>query len=346
MQKRVILTADDYGCSDFIDAGVHEAVEYGKINSVAAFVSHDDSRNRIRELLKLKQWASTSKNLNVGIGLHFSITSGKALTGSSSLTFPSEDEIRSKFFKEAHGYDFLLTEPDDVRKELRAQLDEMRDILKDEPIDHLSHHHGFIYLSAGLFEAYVDELKLYNRKHGLQIALRSPISWFRKFNDDPTKKNADSECTKLFKNLDKQLITPAGLEGIKLMMWKKYFQTTYGVMKKRMEVLNTEHQQRCPNLLCDILYGQVDVERLDQIFGIFQNNALLQCAGYNSFSAELMFHLGKGDPHRADIPHGVNPNYFSHRITELETLLNYDLDSKLNQTQTQKSIFAELFTQP
>lgn len=344
MLKQIILTADDYGCSDFIDAGVHEALDLQKINSVAAFVTHADSRARITNLVnrKKKFLAANNPAGKFGIGLHFSITSGKPITGKSSLTFVSSDAEKASYFKEAAGYDFLLTEPDDIRRELRAQLDEIRDILKDEPVDHLSHHHGYIYLEPGLFDVYTDELKMYNRKNGLDIAMRSPVSWFRKFGAGPDKSKKTGDCKDCFEKLEKKIITPAGIEGITLMMWKKYFQSTYGIMKKRMNLVQDTHRLRSPELLCDIIYGQANEKTLNAIFSNFQNNQLLDCAGFKDFSAELMFHFGSGDWKSQPVPHGVNPGYFDGRISELAEIKKFDLDHMLEITKTKKALYADI----
>ena len=47
----LILTADDYGACDFIDNGIIQALEQGKINTVTAFVTHPESKQRLDKLL-------------------------------------------------------------------------------------------------------------------------------------------------------------------------------------------------------------------------------------------------------------------------------------------------------
>lgn len=350
MKKQIILTADDYGCSDFIDNGVEDAVLDGKINSVACFVSHSDSKERIKELLGMKKILrdQNKPTASFGIGLHFSMTSGKALTGQSSLTDPKDKN--STYFRDAFGYDFSEINPEDVQRELIAQLDRMREIMDGEPIDHLSHHHGFVYMHEPLFKAYAETVKVYNRKHGLDIPMRSPVAWFRRFNAGPSKEKDNKSCQNCFDSLDKKLITPAAIEGIKLMMWKKYFQTTYGVMRKRKN-LTDEKEIRTPDLLCDIIYGQSSEknpngvrETLAKIFEISSKTELLTCAGYadKGFSAEMMFHVGKGELKDTNIPHGINEGYFEGRLHELNALKTFDLDAALLHTNTTKSIYADI----
>jgi len=350
MKKQIILTADDYGCSDFIDNGVEDAVLDGKINSVACFVSHADSKERIRELLSMKKilQEQNKPTAGFGIGLHFSMTSGKALTGQSSLTDPNDKN--STYFREAFGYDFSDINPQDLQLELIAQLDKMREIMDGEPIDHLSHHHGFVYMHEPLYNIYVDTLKDYNRKHGLDIPMRSPVAWFRRFNAGPADNQDTKSCHHCFDNLDKKLITPAAIEGIKLMMWKKYFQTTYGVMRKRKRVTD-DKEIRTPELLCDIIYGQASKdnpdgirETLKKIFHIYSKDDLLTCGGYaeSGFSAEMMFHVGKGELDKADVPHGINEGYFKGRLEELDALKTFDLEAALKHTNTTKSIYADI----
>lgn len=330
MSKQLILTADDYGCCDFIDEGIEYALRNGKINSVAVFVTHKDSAERLKKLLRLKKELQNGPHGNFGIGLHFSITSGEAIGGESSLTIDTAKQENKKYFREAFGYDFILSQSEDLEKELIAQLDLMRSIIGDEPLDHLSHHHGLIYLSERLFNVYTATLSNYNKKHRLDIPLRSPVSWFRKFTSRTGNngKELDKKCKTCFSEYDNVLLTPAAIEGVKLMMWKKLALATVGVMDNRMKKIKSENL-RAPHLLCDLIYGQPDLKNLEYLINHYNNETLLTCMGYTAFSAEFMFHLGQGQLDKSKVPHGINFDYFEYRIKELQNLNALNLEKYL-----------------
>ena len=343
MSKQIILTADDFGCCDFIDDGIEFALRKGKINSVAVFVTHKDSAERIKKLLRLKKELQGGPNGNFGIGLHFSITSGQAISGKSSLTIFTEITEKEKYFREAFGYDFLLSKKEDLEAELIAQLDLIRSILGDEPVDHLSHHHGIIYLSNRLFNVYTRTLNHYNKRHNIDIPVRSPVSWFRKFTSRTGNNGTelDKKCKTCFSEYDNMLLTPAAIEGMKLMMWKKLAQTTVGVMDNRMEKIKTENL-RSPNLLCDLIYGQPDLKNLEYLINHYNNETLLDCMKFDPFSAEFMFHLGQGQLDKNKVPHGINFDYFEYRIKELQELNAFNLEKYINDYDIEKVTYSAI----
>lgn len=104
-EKKIILTADDYGACDFIDNGIKDALIKGKINVVSTFVTHQSSEERIKNLLELREELKTNGEYTFNIGLHFSITSGYSLQEKhSSLT---RNKTNNNFyFKEAKKYKF------------------------------------------------------------------------------------------------------------------------------------------------------------------------------------------------------------------------------------------------
>ena len=143
----LILTADDYGACDFIDNGIIRALRDRKINTVTAFVTHPDSESRMASLIVLREELKQQHGYyTFNIGLHFSLTSGTALTGRSSLTDNEAGDDNKFEFHEAKNYPFRKVKHEHLQYELTAQLNLLESWLGNIPIDHVTNHHGVCYL--------------------------------------------------------------------------------------------------------------------------------------------------------------------------------------------------------
>jgi hypothetical protein len=127
LMPNFIFTADDYGVINSIDDAIIEAVNAGKINSVAAFPNGPNAVNRLKKLAK--------ECPDVEIGCHFTITSGKPV---SSLS-----EVKSLVRKNGKFHDFKelphKIKASEVETELKAQLKVFEDA--GITVKHLSSHH-------------------------------------------------------------------------------------------------------------------------------------------------------------------------------------------------------------
>lgn len=377
MNNKVIITADDYGVCDRIDAAVDQAAIKGHLTSVSFVVTHEGWEKRLDRLKEVKQEAAANGH-EIGIGLHFCITSGKpaADNPTSSLLHLENRE----FFREVKNYNFGQIEQIDMRDELEAQFRLLKNALADIEIDHLTNHHGLVYFDGVMFEEYVKAA----RRHAVPI--RSPMSWYRKF-----KKFQD------LPDFDKEPITnPTMRRGIKIGMWRKLGQMSYGNFLKRMNDAERE-LVNYPDVLCEYFYGQCHPKEnhgslvLDQVLHQFisqqkkeelnkdrkrrdriqvdrngiklaneftikksqkAKNPLLddvadrykQKNRTEEFTMELMFHLGMPDLpdggfDSAKPPHGINTDYFNFRDGEYQALMDYNLLPKLAELHIEKVPF-------
>jgi predicted glycoside hydrolase/deacetylase ChbG (UPF0249 family) len=325
--SRIILTADDFGACDFIDNGIVRALHQKKINTVTAFVTHPDSESRVRSLVALREELKEENqgNYTFNIGLHFSLTSGTALTGRSSLTEEDSDQLR-----EAKNYPFRKIALSDIHKELNAQLELLESWIDNGSIDHVSNHHGITYLDLMFFETYIHTINSFKEdKYKRNIPIRSPRSWIK-------------SGMKTWKN--GKILVPTVRQGIELGFWKKVFDLTGRKLKIREEHA-TELVIACPQFLADTIYGLPFTENIEFLFSQLNN------PDHKAHSAEFMFHLVHPGHEVADLrktidelimPHGIDRAYFPDRTKELEALYRLDINAQLQQNGLQRIFFTEL----
>lgn len=322
----LILTADDYGACDFIDNGIIRAVREGKINTVTAFVTHPDSKERLETLISIREELKQHGQYTFNIGLHFSLTSGAALTGESSLTIDEAGDDGKYEFHEAKNYPFRKVKLEHLQYELTAQLNLLDNWLGTIPIDHVTNHHGICYLDIDFFEEYIKTISLFNSsKTKNKLPIRSPWSWLK----------SDMKVWKKGK-----LVVPTIRQGIELGMWKKLGDLTNRQLKLREEQAY-ELAIDFPHFLADTFYGQPFGENLDY---------LLSELSRKDYTIEFMFHLGHpGHPtdnvekiiEELIMPHGIDRGYFLNRTKELDVLCGTNIDDKLTQNKLKKIFFAE-----
>lgn len=325
----IILTADDYGACDFIDNGIIRALRLEKINTVTAFVTHPDSKERMESLIALREELKQQNNgaYTFNIGLHFSLTSGNALTGESSLTIDEAGDDGSYEFREAKNYPFGKIKIDDLQNELIAQLNLLDEWLNGTPIDHVTNHHGITYLDLDFFEKYINVISVYNdQKYKTNIPIRSPMSWLK--SDMHVWKNG-------------LVLIPILKQGIELGFWKKLEELTKRKLKIREEDA-FRLEINYPIFLADTIYGLPAKDNLE---------FLMKELSSRDYSAEFMFHLGHPGREVADmqktinelstIPHGIDIGYFLNRTKELEALTQLDLPAKLTEYELEKIFYAQ-----
>jgi predicted glycoside hydrolase/deacetylase ChbG (UPF0249 family) len=133
--RRVVFNADDLGVSDANNAGVLAAAHTGIVREASLCVTAPAAERAARQVRQ--------SGLDLGIGLHFSLTVGRALSGK----LRGVTDARARFLSLPP---VLLAcamqriDRDAVEQELRAQLMAVRDF--GLVVTHLnSHHHVHVY---------------------------------------------------------------------------------------------------------------------------------------------------------------------------------------------------------
>lgn len=122
---KLIINADDFGLSNYVNEGIIQAYKEGIVTSTTMMCNMNSSE----EAAKLAK-----ENQELGVGIHFVLTAGKAL----SKDCPSLLNKNGEFLKYEEIEQFATSE--DIRRELNCQLDKFMSYgLKPTHID--SHHH-------------------------------------------------------------------------------------------------------------------------------------------------------------------------------------------------------------
>jgi predicted glycoside hydrolase/deacetylase ChbG (UPF0249 family) len=322
--KKIILTADDYGACNFIDDAIIKAIKERKINSVAAFVTYPDSQIRVRRLTELQE-EETAKGNHFGIGLHFSITAGWAVTRKfTTLSYPNGTDA---IFRDAYDYPFRFVSKLEMQEELDAQIKLLASWLGSaDRIDHVSNHHGVTYVDTDMFQCYAQVVQAF------RIPMRSPLNW--------------SVSGLKYKDFDPFIPSiPLARQGIKLRWIDKLVDVMPAHIHQRVQYargLNIKF----PYCVNDTFYGQPFYENLDFLLlqyadPIFTKN--------ESDCAEMMFHLGNYEnspynpvPSQQVQTDGIDQGYFNNRKLEFRTLRMFDVERALADLSIQKVTYREL----
>lgn len=292
--SKYILTADDYGAVDFIDAGILKAIQAGRINSVACFAlpmgEKDDLDERMEKLLDLK------RNHDFAIGLHFSLTAGRSNEINVSKFGNSLTRRKATkgyyYMSDPKNFRFGAIEPDELAAELKSQLNRLREYTAE--VDSISNHHGIVYMDTDLFKPYAEVAA----QEG--IAVRAPVVW-KKYKL-PTG------------NFDHRIGKPIVRQGLKLRWVDQLLNAANN--QPRIDYASTLNLLY-PTCLVDEIYGQPYPDNLELLFSAFHQKV---------FSAEFMFHLGDPDfTGDATAPDGIDTSYFDSRKMEYQSLINATL---------------------
>jgi len=323
--KRIILTADDYGACNFIDDAIIKAILERKINSVAVFVTFPDSETRVKRLFALQK-EEAAKGNRFGIGLHFSLTAGWAVTRRpTTLSYPNGND---GLFRDAYNYPFNFVSRLEMQEELGAQINLLRQWLGGslDAIDHVSNHHGVTYIDSDMFRSYAQVVDSH------KIPMRSPLNW--------------SVSGLKYKDFDPLIPSiPLARQGIKLRWMDKLADALPARIKERVDYAS-QRNIKFPFCVNDTFYGQPFYDNLDFLLLQF-NDPLLSNATNNC--AEMMFHLGdyENSPHYP-VPSekietdGIDQHYYGNRKLELRALRLFDFESALSDLSVRKIIYREL----
>lgn len=158
LERRLIVNADDLGLSPSVNTAILEVHRAGNLSSATLMVNMPgtiDAVERTRGLAGL------------GIGLHFCITEGMALTGASRLT-----DTQGRFLDRPTLVRAAVrgrVRADDLRRELEAQLARAADL--GVRLTHMdSHQH--VHMVPAIFRAIAPVIE----RHGLPVRMVDPPS--------------------------------------------------------------------------------------------------------------------------------------------------------------------------
>lgn len=155
----IVITADDFGLSSGVCDAIIELIALGRLSATAAMSGLPAWRRHGGELARIV------REHPADIGLHFTLTGQKPLTGSPGL---AENERLPTIGALTRGALTRSLPLDAIRDELRAQLDAFEDVWGGPPDFLDGHQHAHVL--PGIRRVVIEELA---RRYGTDIWLRS-----------------------------------------------------------------------------------------------------------------------------------------------------------------------------
>ena len=137
--KRLVVTADDFGLTDGVCAGIVRAIEGGIVTATSVMVCVPGVEERV---------CPWRKRIAGRAGLHLQLTEGRPCADPAEVPslVDSEGKFRSSFA------DLRSLDPYDIEREWDAQLERLRS-MGIEPTHLDTHHH--VHRNASVFESYM-----------------------------------------------------------------------------------------------------------------------------------------------------------------------------------------------
>ena len=309
----LIMNADDYGPSDYINDGIIKGIEEGIINSVSVMVTYQNMPDIPDFISKLDRLMSVVDK-EVGIGLHLSLSGGKALTTDLVKIKRLLKKKSAGFFKGINRINITKRYVRHAEIELRNQIEFLSNYLKkyDREIDHLNHHAGFVAFHDRLWKCYV---KVAREK---DLPIRSPIGYM-------------STANLFYKNA---ILTGVTAEGIKqtIERWAsnlfnlsphrnltdkplKMFFARKNLMQKKFEYAKRK-ELWMPDVFNDNYYDKASPKKAINFLQSFSDNEI----------KEFMLHPSSEKSAKGIIPpHGIKKRSLKRRHRELKVLLESNL---------------------
>lgn len=300
--RKVIITADDFGASAEINAGIIRGVETGFVNTVSAMVTFPGAPAEIADL--------KTEFPGINIGLHLSVTSGFPV--SDKITIPSLIDEDGSFYS----IDKLILRLDEVdlaeiESELRRQIEIFQ--LTGVKIDHLSSQHNILHLYSPFTELVMNLAVEYNLP---MRATRAASVVLDDFSYSKTRER--------------------GLDLAGLIIRQNPF-GALGFMRYTRGLEMSENQQRMseiliphPDYLIDSFWGTPTAENLYYIFTHLPEG-----------TSEIIFHLGVNED-EGGIPPGIEGGYYLMREFELMSINNREIERWMHKLNITKTSFSEL----
>jgi predicted glycoside hydrolase/deacetylase ChbG (UPF0249 family) len=343
MVKRYIFNADDFGPIDFINEGVYKGVAAGVINSVQVLVNGDTGASLKQKLVKLQ--AKVPKNKVLDIGVHLTLTSGEPLYGREDNTTRElwgEMLVRSKkknYFRDFNKFNLdYVNYIDVIRTEFEMQRDRLRAVMNEIAAPNMvfssiSNHHNITSITPDLYELY---LQIANDP-AYPLNVRAPKALPR----NETKLYYGFVLS--FFNLSDRHNDRRRIEALASAFLDNKYTGTASLELKSPDYVDIGYYKKLGSipLLGKARTKKESKEIADRVeeFRAMIARALDYTDGDGKIPekqvAELIFHLGDGDPDAdykelvKDYP-GVTHRYFDNRRYELLALLELPNHSELN----------------
>ena len=315
--KHLIVTADDFGVFPAINEGIIDAVNAGKVNSVAVLANYKGHvlpnapyGTKYENSLTNVKWLINNTQANQPeIGCHLTVTSGRPLTG-DKMDFACDGD--GNFHSYGNFRNFK--EPEQLKKlydELCAQVEELKSV-PGCSVKHLTNHHT----SLTLFRHHFDEYLKVAKKFGLPIRSadvrpskrQETYLWIldRKLTSDIPKEEREAMLEFQAKIADEFRKNPFGVKGPDFLDSRHY--GPVGLLPATR--------------IAAFWLAKAKRKKLDEFFEEFEKST--------EKSVELLLHLAKPGFLTVDRSNhldysGVDRNYFDSRALELKAIRDYDL---------------------
>lgn len=303
MNRKLILTADDFGVTPYVDEGIVRAVEAKTINTVSAMLGFRGASARMQKLhLQFP---------DLPIGLHLNISSGKASAPTDNI--PDLLDTDGQFYWIESLIPRLIQIPlEQVSLEIEAQIQAF--IKSGVPLDHLSYHQNILVMYAPFFDLVLQAAQ----KYDLPLRMPLPLSMENK------KQFGYARTRKKGQRLGTRFAARHPFKAIRI---------ARDILPKTLRSNVRKLQQsgiKTPDHLADPFYGDPSPENLRFIL-----------ENLPAGTSELVLHPGLA-PRRRKIPKGIDPEYMPMREYELATLLNPLFPEWLQELGIELSCFGEL----
>jgi predicted glycoside hydrolase/deacetylase ChbG (UPF0249 family) len=303
-ERKIIITADDYGVCENVNEGIRLAARLGCISNISAFTNFGNSLEGLK--------AISAECPGLGIGVHLNLNTGKPVSYAA--------RIPTLVNELGHFYDigeFILHLPeisaDEVYTEIRAQISVLTD--SGIKLDHISDHFGVLSFHPPFYE-------LRNRL-ALEcgVPVRSPVTASRKF---PAVYKNDGGM-KLVRRLARKLAFRSPLMAVQL---KKQFNIEEMERKSgELNALGIPH----PDLMIDCFYGDPTPANLLRILENLPPG-----------TSEILVHLGNYNRQK-EYPPGLCTVYLKNRECELMTITSPYLDEYLSNLKIKKVTYSDIY---
>lgn len=300
--KQIILNADDFGPSSFLNNGIIDGIRSGVVNSVSVFVTYGrDSLNNIKRL----QNFCKENGYNVKIGLHFTMTAGKPIAPINEVKNLITKINGTWYFKLASQLDLDIVACNEIKNELVAQINLLAKVLNIpiNEIDHINNHQGIVYFYDQFWNEFLDTANEFN------IPIRSPLAyhtWGHPYlNDKRLIKKWLPITGDGLKTIVDSIFSGNGDDALALIPGTQ----AKALKDKKEEAENA--QVAHPSYFIAHYYKQASVNKIHHFLQYIETGE----------TAEFMLHLGKGEYYN-EKHWGIKYDSYAPRIDELNSLKN------------------------
>jgi len=324
-KKNLIITADDFGCCNYIDRGITRGVDRGVVSCVSTFINFKSRKPGERGGAYEGSLKAITKLMNkhrIPVGIHLTINAGVPMLGDK---VPNLIKARSidghKCFKDINKFEpDLYINNSEVRRQIKNEVEaQLKEFKKNfgKP-NHISCHFGILFH----FEKILKEVLKIEGIEKYQV--RNPILAFQ----TPVGDEADSVALmkKYFSGKSKMRIEGVG----KAVRWSRSFKDLIAMgvdssKQKRLRLLQNKGI-RFPDYTIDYLYKRAgNFKSMEEPLRHLTSNVAecYQLPNRKPKTAvyEIIAHLGHGKQPDSG-PVGVNKHYFPSRAVELKRLID------------------------